>query len=560
LNALYNLARVTTATIGTGTITLGAAVSGFLTFAQAGVPDGAVVTYAINDGANSEIGQGSYTASGTTLTRNTIYRSTGAGNTARISLSGAAQVFICLAAEDVASSGTGLLVLQNSATLNAPTLSGTTLAGILSGAGNDYTKMQFTLSGGGTVTWAGAGGKLKWTVRFLAIPGATASTPNGYVEIDQPVTNIPAGQVWDGYARTADADGVVLTNWEALWAVHTVGGVAAAITYHITSYNAGFDAPSNWILVAAVNGDDGSIKLGNGFTLALGGTYTSTAQIGSYLPLAGGTVTGPITANFNAAPPAAYSGAAILGQYSGANGVGSALVIDGYGAGSVGLSMRRAGGTGASPSATPNGSNLFVLFGGGYGATGWFNGSGQMGCAATEAWSDTAQGSKWLLAATLTGTTTLSVVADFNPSAGVALRGAPTNSAAVAGFIGEYLTNNTNTVAMTSGVAITITSLSLSPGDWDVEGTLQFNPAGSTITQAATAGINLTNNTLPAAMTAGGVNQVIATSAAGFSHILPTGSQRVSIAVTTTVYLVGYVVFSTSTMTGSGFIRARRMR
>ena len=97
--ALYNLARVTTATTGTGTITLGAAVSGFLLFGDAGVPDGATVTYAVRDGSNSEIGRGVYTASGATLTRATILESTNAG--APISLSGAAEVFITAAAEDL---------------------------------------------------------------------------------------------------------------------------------------------------------------------------------------------------------------------------------------------------------------------------------------------------------------------------------------------------------------------------------------------------------------------------------------------------------------------------
>jgi hypothetical protein len=88
---LYNLARVSTATSGTGTITLGAAVSGYLTFALAGVSDADVVDYAIKDGANSEIGTGTYTAAGTTLTR-TVLKSTNSNNA--ISLSGSAEVFI----------------------------------------------------------------------------------------------------------------------------------------------------------------------------------------------------------------------------------------------------------------------------------------------------------------------------------------------------------------------------------------------------------------------------------------------------------------------------------
>lgn len=96
---LYNLASMSTATTGTGTITLGSAVSGALSFAAAGVQDGDTVTYAIKDGANSEIGRGVYTASGTTLTRS-VLKSTNS-NTA-ISLSGAAEVFITAAAEDIA--------------------------------------------------------------------------------------------------------------------------------------------------------------------------------------------------------------------------------------------------------------------------------------------------------------------------------------------------------------------------------------------------------------------------------------------------------------------------
>jgi hypothetical protein len=58
---LFNLARMTTATTSTGTITLGAAVSGYLTFALAGVSDGDLVAYGISDGSNSEVGTGVYT-------------------------------------------------------------------------------------------------------------------------------------------------------------------------------------------------------------------------------------------------------------------------------------------------------------------------------------------------------------------------------------------------------------------------------------------------------------------------------------------------------------------
>jgi hypothetical protein len=97
LAKIFNLARVRTATTGTGTLTLGGAVSGFLSFADAGVQDGDEVSYAIRDGVSSEVGTGTYTASGSTLTR-TVSKST--NGDAAISLSGNAEVVITPSAEN----------------------------------------------------------------------------------------------------------------------------------------------------------------------------------------------------------------------------------------------------------------------------------------------------------------------------------------------------------------------------------------------------------------------------------------------------------------------------
>lgn len=96
---LVNLARMTSTTTGTGTLTLGSTVSGCVTFANAGVANGDVVSYGISDGANSEVGWGTYTASGTTLSRDTVLTSTNSGN--KISCSGSQQVYITSLAEDI---------------------------------------------------------------------------------------------------------------------------------------------------------------------------------------------------------------------------------------------------------------------------------------------------------------------------------------------------------------------------------------------------------------------------------------------------------------------------
>jgi len=98
---LYNLARVTTETTGSGPITLGSAVSGYLSFENAGAQSGDVVTYGIRDSSNSEVGRGTYTSGsdGDFLSRDTVTKSTNSNN--KISLSGSAEVYITVLAEDI---------------------------------------------------------------------------------------------------------------------------------------------------------------------------------------------------------------------------------------------------------------------------------------------------------------------------------------------------------------------------------------------------------------------------------------------------------------------------
>lgn len=147
--------KVTSTTTGTGTLTLGSAVSGFQAFSVIG--DGNTTYYTIADDAgNWEVGVGTYTASGTTLSRDTVLESSNSGSVVDFP-SGTKTVFVTYPAEKS-------VYLDASGNVN--------LSGVLNPSGGIVNGAVFNKSGSG-----GEGGELK-------LEKATTSTLSGGVVID----------------------------------------------------------------------------------------------------------------------------------------------------------------------------------------------------------------------------------------------------------------------------------------------------------------------------------------------------------------------------------------
>jgi hypothetical protein len=148
-------------------------------------------------------------------------------------------------------------------------------------------------------------------------------------------------------------------------------------------------------------------------------------------------------------------------------------------------------------------------------------------------------------------------------------KGTTTNDNAAAGDVGEYtesVVGSGSAVTLTfSGQGYNITSLSLAAGDWDVDGAVHFNPGASGATVAAVS-LSQVSATFPSGAfsgtigaTSGPQQQVALPSATTTSQTIATGTGRLSVASTTTVYLVAQAV-SPGTPTAWGYMRARRVR
>lgn len=139
--------------------------------------------------------------------------------------------------------------------------------------------------------------------------------------------------------------------------------------------------------------------------------------------------------------------------------------------------------------------------------------------------------------------------------------GTPTNDNAPAGSVGELISSVISVgsaVTLTTNTNATVTSISLTPGDWDVWGTVVFGPNATGITGCA-GNCSTTAGIFDAYEQGSGF--VVTTSFTTNSTLaFPTGMRRLSVAATTTVYLLAFMTFSGGTGVAYGGLFARRRR
>lgn len=138
---LADRVRETTTTTGTGTVSLGGAVTDYQSFAAIGTGNTTYYTIAGTGTGEWEVGIGTYTSAGNTLSRTTVLSSSNSGNLVNFS-AGTKDVFCDYPAKRAVTGGMGYA--ENSATISTSSTINT--------GNNAISGGPITISSGVTVT------------------------------------------------------------------------------------------------------------------------------------------------------------------------------------------------------------------------------------------------------------------------------------------------------------------------------------------------------------------------------------------------------------------------
>jgi hypothetical protein len=380
---------------------------------------------------------------------------------------------------------------------------------------------------------------------------------------------------------SASAAGAAISITASNATAGSASGSAAGGAVTITAGNAAaFSGSANGGSITLTSGLTNAAGTGGGIVITAScGTGSTDARSGAI------TISGSTASTTSGSPSGSNNGISITtggGQAtSNATGTGSASGTLDLLTGAGGASSGNTTGTGG------NGSTLTITGGAGGNATGaggtHLGGNGSAltltsgpGGSATGASGTRTGGSSGAITietgaigtgATANGTAGAVIFkiggtekGRFTASGNLSATGTITNDDAASGYIGEYVSSliaSGSAVSLTTATAANVTSISLTAGDWDVSGNINYIATSATITETI-GGISSTSATVPTGGSEvySGLQCTTTTLKSGVTL----QSNRFSLSGTTTVYLVAKTTFSAGTVTAFGKISARRVR
>jgi len=138
--------------------------------------------------------------------------------------------------------------------------------------------------------------------------------------------------------------------------------------------------------------------------------------------------------------------------------------------------------------------------------------------------------------------------------------GTATNDSAPVGYVGEVISSTLasgSAVSLTTATPANITNVSLTAGDWNCWAVADYTLTGATASDFK-AGLSATSATFGAQDSF--IEFPIVTTLLSGSMTAPSPAQRISLASTTTEYLVGQETFSAGSVSAYGTLTCCRMR